>query len=402
MKKIKKVVLAYSGGLDTSVLIKWIKDKYDCEVVAYSSNVGQEQTIAPLIKRAKAAGASKVIIEDLKEMFAKDYIMPALKAHAMYEGQYPLATALSRPLIVDRLVKAAKKEKADAVAHGCTGKGNDQVRFEAGVFALAPELMCLAPVREWEFASREAEIEYAKKHKIPIDVTKKKVYSIDKNIWGVSVECGELEDPWTEPSLQTYIMTSTPEKAPNKPCYVEVSFEKGVPKKINGKTYGSLVKLIEELNAIGGKHGIGRADIVENRLVGIKSREIYEFPAGEILIKAHKDLESLVLDRETLHYKEILGHKYSELIYNGLWFSPLKEYLDAFMQGAQKYVTGAVKLKLYKGNCRVVGRKSKYSLYSEDLATYTEEDKFDQSLSKGFIELWSLPLKVTALKRKKK
>ncbi|MFC1566873.1 argininosuccinate synthase [bacterium] len=401
MSDIKKIVLAYSGGLDTSVLIKWLQDKYACDVVAYSSDVGQEPDVKPLKDRAEAANAKKLIIDDLKEEFADEYILPSLWAHAVYEGQYPMATALSRPLIVKHLVQAAHKEGADAIAHGCTGKGNDQVRFEAGIQALDPDMKILAPIRDWDMKSREEEILYAKKYNIPVDVSKKKPYSIDRNIWGISIECGELEDPWNEPSDDTYIMTCKPEDAPDEPEYVEVEFEKGVPVAINGKKY-KLVEFIEKLNDIGGKHAIGRLDMVENRLVGIKSREIYECPAGDILMKAHKDLESLVLDRELMHYKETIAVKYAELVYNGLWFSPLKESLDAFIKQSQKYVTGVVRLKLYKGKAQVIGRKSEYSLYNEALATYTEEDIFDQKLAKGFIDLWSLPLKVMAQNRNKK
>lgn len=396
---IKKVVLAYSGGLDTSVIVRWLIEKYGCEVIAYSSDVGQGENVKNLHARAKAAGASKLIIQDLKNEFAKGYILPALHSHALYEGQYNLATALSRPLIAHRLVDVARKEKADAVAHGCTGKGNDQVRFETTFAALAPDLKILAPVREWEFTSREDEIEYAHTHNIPIDVTKKKVYSIDKNLWGISIECGALENPLNEPPHDTYITVTSPEKAPNKPEYVEIAFEKGVPTKLNGKSY-SLVALITKLNAIAGRHGVGRVDMVENRLVGIKSREVYEAPAGTVLFKAHRDLESLVLDRELLHYKETIAVKYAELVYYGLWFSSLRESFDAFIAHTQCYVTGTVRVKLYKGNAVVVGRTSPYSLYHEKLATYTDEDVFDQSLAKGFLALWSLPLKVAGAVRK--
>jgi argininosuccinate synthase len=399
-KKIKKVVLAYSGGLDTSVIVRWLIDKYGCEVIAYSSDVGQGEDLSPLKERAKAAGASKLIIEDLKKEFAENYILKALQAHALYESQYNLATALSRPLIAKRLVEVALKEKADALGHGCTGKGNDQVRFETTFAALAPELQIIAPVREWELSSREEEIEYAKKKNIPIEVTKKKVYSIDKNIWGISVECGPLEDPWTEPPQDTYITIAPETKTPDEPTYLEIYFENGVPKKINDKSY-NLVDLIIALNSIGGKNGVGRVDVIENRLVGIKSREVYEAPASTILMQAHADLESLVLDRELLHYKEAIRIKYAELVYYGLWFSPVKESLDAFISETQKYVTGTVRIKLYKGSCKVVGRKSKNSLYQENLATYSKHDVFDQKLAKGFLDLWSLPLKVLGERNRK-
>lgn len=398
-KSIKKVVLAYSGGLDTSVIVRWLIDKYGCEVVCYSGDMGQGADLTPLDARAKAAGASKLIIEDLKDDYAKDYILPAMQMHALYENQYDLATALTRPLIASRLVKFAINEGADAIAHGCTGKGNDQVRFETTIAALAPHLKIIAPVREWEMTSRESEIEYAKKHNIPIDVDKKKVYSIDKSIWGISIECGILEDPWAEPPADTYITVNQLENTPNEAEYLEIEFKNGIPTKINNKEYG-LVDLIKELNKIGGKHGVGRVDMIENRLVGIKSREVYETPAGTILIKAHRDLESLVLDREMLHYKDMMSIKFSELVYFGLWFSSLRESIQAFNDTTQKYVDGIVRLKLFKGNAIVVGRKSKFSLYQTDLATYSEDDKFDQKLSKGFIDLWSLPYKIAGKVRK--
>ena len=398
-KNIKKVVLAYSGGLDTSVIVRWLKDKYGCEVICYSGDMGQGEDLAPLELRAKAAGASKLIVEDLKTDYAKDYVLPALQMHALYENQYDLATALTRPLIASRLVKFAIQEGADAVAHGCTGKGNDQVRFETTINALAPHLKIIAPVREWELTSRESEIEYAKKHNIPIEVTKKKVYSIDKSLWGISIECGVLEDPYVEPPLDTYITIAPLENTPNEPEYLELGFENGIPKKLNGKDY-ELVDLIKELNKVGGKHGVGRVDMIENRLVGIKSREVYEMAAGTILIKAHRDLESLVLDREMLHYKDVLSLKFSELVYYGLWFSSLRESLQAFSDVTQKYVEGTIRIKLYKGNAIVVGRKSKYSLYQNDLATYSEDDKFDQKLAKGFLDLWSLPYKIAGKVRK--
>ncbi|MEK7868098.1 MAG: argininosuccinate synthase, partial [Candidatus Omnitrophota bacterium] len=325
----KKIVLAYSGGLDTSVAVAWLADKgYD--VIAYMADVGQGGDYDKLKKRAITAGASKVIIEDLKEEFAKDFVFMSLKAGAVYESKYLLATALSRPIIAKGLVEAAKKERADSIAHGCTGKGNDQVRFEVTVMALAPELKIIAPLREWHMYSREEEIEYAKENNIQIDTTKKSPYSLDKNIWGMSIECGILEDPWNEPPEDAYQMTIDPNKSPSKPTYVEIEFEKGVPIKLNGKKYNP-VDLVLKLNEIGGKNGIGRTDLVENRLVGIKSREIYEAPGAWILYYAHKDLESLVLDRELLHFKETISLKYADLIYYGLWFTPLKKALDAFI-----------------------------------------------------------------------
>jgi len=386
---MKKVVLAYSGGLDTSVAIKWLKDR-GYEVVAYMADVGQEKTTTAAIHRAKVAGASKVVVKDLRKRFITDYIWPALKANAVYEGRYTLATALSRPLIAAEQVAVAHAEKATAVAHGCTGKGNDQVRFEVTVQALDGSLEIIAPVREWEFKSREEEITYALRHRIPIDVTKKSPFSIDKNIWGVSVEAGVLEDPNVEPPLESFQWTRGAEKGNLKERVVEINFEKGVPVGLNGKKKEALA-LINELNDLGAPYGIGRMDMIENRLVGIKSRETYEAPAATILLQAHKDLESLVLDRELLHYKEGISQKYAELVYYGLWFTPLREALDAFIERTQKKVTGVVRVKLRKYSAHVVGRKSPYSLYKESLATYSAKDKFDQRLAKGFIDLWALP-----------
>ncbi|MDO8602447.1 MAG: argininosuccinate synthase [Candidatus Omnitrophota bacterium] len=387
----KKIVLAYSGGLDTSVAVAWLSDKgYD--VIAYMADVGQGGDYEKLKKRAITAGASKVIIEDLKEEFATDFAFMSLKSGAVYESKYLLATALSRPIIAKGLVSAAKKEKADSVAHGCTGKGNDQVRFEVTVMALAPELKIIAPLREWHMYSREEEIEYANENNIQIDTTKKSPYSLDKNIWGMSIECGILEDPWNEPPEDAYQMTTDPIKAPSKPACVEIEFEKGIPVKLNGKKYRP-VELVLKLNEIGGKNGIGRTDLVENRLVGIKSREIYEAPGAWILYHTHKDLESLVLDRELMHFKEAIALKYAELIYYGLWFTPLKKALDAFINDTQKRVTGTVKVKLLKGVASVVSRKSPYSLYKKEMATYDKGDKFDRSIAEGFIKVWGMPYK---------
>ncbi len=389
--KNKKVVLAYSGGLDTSVAVRWLVDKgYD--VIAYVADVGQGGNFKKLEKRAFSAGASKVYIDDLKDRFAADFVFKSLKAGAVYESKYLLATSLSRPIIAEGQVRIAGKEKASYLAHGCTGKGNDQVRFETTFMALAPRLGIIAPLREWDMFSREEEIEYARKHGIDIDVTKKSPYSLDQNIWGISIECGLLEDPWNEPPDDAYKMTQAPEKAPDKAAYVDIEFKKGVPVKINGKKYDR-VTLIEKLNKIGGKNGIGRTDLVENRLVGIKSREIYEAPAGWILHKAHKDLEALVLDRELLHYKEKISLKYADLVYYGLWFTPLRKALDSFVDETQKNVTGAVRLKLLKGNVTVVGRKSPQSLYKKEMATYEAGDKFDRTVAEGFIKVWGMPYK---------
>lgn len=386
---MKKVVLAYSGGLDTSVAIKWLKDR-DYEVIAYMADVGQEKTTTAAIKRAKVAGASKVIVKDLKKKFATDYIWPALKANALYEGRYTLATALSRPIIAAEQVAVAHAEKATAVAHGCTGKGNDQVRFEVTIQALDSKLEILAPVREWEFKSREDEIAYAHRHGIPIDVTKKSPFSIDKNIWGVSVEAGVLEDPNVEPPQDSFQWTRGAESRNPKERVIEIEFQAGIPVGLNGRR-PDVLKLIAELNEIGSLYGIGRMDMIENRLVGIKSRETYEAPAATILLQAHRDLESLVLDRELIHYKDSIALKYAELVYYGLWFTPLRGALDAFVETTQKKVTGKVRVRLRKFISTVVGRTSPHSLYKESLATYSEKDKFDQRLAKGFIDLWALP-----------
>jgi len=395
---VKKVVLAYSGGLDTSIMIKWLKDNYHCEVIAYAADVGQEEELKNLRTKALSTGASKVYIEDLKEEFARDFIFPMLKAGAIYENQYLLGTSIARPLIAKRQVEIAKKEKADAVAHGATGKGNDQVRFELTYKALAPDLEIIAPWREWDLKGREEEIDYAKEHGIRVPVTKAKPYSSDRNLWHISYEGGVLEDPWFEPKEDMFLLTVSPEKAPNRPEYVEVSFEKGIPAAVNGKRAKGC-ELIRTLNRIGGKHGIGRVDMVENRLVGIKSRGVYETPGGTILYAAHQALESITLDRDALHYKQLVAQRYAELIYYGQWFTPLKESLDAFINKTQENVSGSVRLKLYKGNCTVVGRKSKRSLYRPDLATFEKESVYNQKDAEGFINLFGLPIKVQSLLR---
>lgn len=354
--------------------------------------LGKGEDFQAIEERALAAGASRVYVKDLQDEFVQDFVLPALKANAVYEGKYLLATALGRPLIAKYLVQIAHKEKAHAVAHGCTGKGNDQVRFEVTAGILDPKLEIIAPLRVWEFKSREEEMEYARTHNIPIDVSRKKPYSIDRNIWGVSIEAGVLENLEQEPPEDAYLITRSPTRLPGYPKYIEVYFEKGTPKKLDGRTY-KLKTLIGELNEIGGFYGVGRADLVENRLVGIKSREIYEAPAAAILHAAHKELESLTLDRESAHFKEIISLKYSELVYYGLWYSPLKAALDSFIEYTQKRVTGSIKLKLFKGSCAAVSRKSRYSLYKKELSTYGKEDKFDQKLAEGFIKLWGMPYK---------
>ncbi|MCX5713429.1 MAG: argininosuccinate synthase [Candidatus Omnitrophica bacterium] len=390
---MKKVVLAYSGGLDTSCIVRWLKER-DFEVICFVADLGQGlgrgEDFAAIEARALSAGASKVYVKDIQNEFLQDFVLPALKAGAIYEGKYLLATALGRPLIAKYLVQIAHKEKADAIAHGCTGKGNDQVRFEVTANILDPKLEIIAPVRVWEFKSREEEIEYAQMFNIPIDVTKKKPYSIDRNIWGISIEAGILENLEQEPPEDVYLITKSPSHISSYPKYIEVSFEKGQPQKIDGKKY-SFKNLINLLNEIGGTYGVGRSDLVENRLVGIKSREIYEAPAATILHTAHRELECLVLDRELAHFKEIISLKYSELVYNGLWFSPLKEALDGFVNSTQECVTGMIKLKLFKGNCVAVSRSSPYSLYKKELSTYGKEDKFDQKLAEGFIKIWGMP-----------
>jgi argininosuccinate synthase len=384
----EKVVLAYSGGLDTSVIVKWLTRR-NWRVIAFMADVGQSENLAPLVKRAKGAGAHDVVVKDLREEFVREYVWPALQAHAVYEGEYLLATSLSRPIIAKHMVDVAHKMGAKAIAHGCTGKGNDQVRFEVTARIFDPSLKILAPVRVWEFRSREEEIDYAKRHKIPVDVTKKSPYSIDQNLWGTSIEAGVMEDPWVEPPADTFRSIVAPEKAPNRAAYVEVSFQRGVPVKVNGASLKP-VALIERLHKLGAAHGIGRTDMIESRVVGIKSREVYEAPAGTILLAAHQELERLVLDRRLLQAKQGISATYAELVYSGLWFTPLKRALDVFVKETQKRVTGTVRLKLYKGKCQVVGRKSPYALYKEKLATYTSKDAFDQSHSEGFIKLFGL------------
>jgi argininosuccinate synthase len=395
-KRVNKVVLAYSGGLDTSVIIPWLKENYGCKVIAFAADLGQGDELSGLEEKAIATGASKCYIENLQKAFVEDYIWPTLKAGAIYENSYLLGTSFARPIIAKRQVEIAEAEGADAVSHGCTGKGNDQVRFELTYKAFNPKLQVIAPWREWDIRSREDAIAYADERKIPITASKEKIYSNDRNIWHVSHEGGDLEDPWNEPKSIMFAMTKSPEEAPDKPQYIEIEFEQGIPVAIDGTRMES-VQLIHALNKIGGDHGIGRADLVENRLVGMKSRGVYETPGGTILYKAHQELESLVLDRETLHFKEMLAPKYAELVYYGAWFTPLREALDAFVEKTQIHVSGTVKFKLYKGNIISAGKKSPYSLYREELATFGEEDVYDQSDAKGFINLYGLPLKVKSL-----
>ncbi len=391
MKK-EKIAVAYSGGLDTSVIVKWLQEKYNADVITVTGNLGQQKELVGVADKAYKTGAKKVYVQDLKKEFVQGYIFPALKAGALYEHVYPMATSLGRPLLAKALVDVAKREKCTAVAHGCTGKGNDQVRFEVSVMALAPELKVLAPLREWEFKSREEEIAYCEKHGIPVSATKKNPYSIDENIWGTAIECGILEDPMVEPPQDAYQRTVAPEDAPNKATYVSIEFKEGLPVGLDGKKMDG-VSLIEELNTIAGANGVGRIDLVENRLVGIKSREVYEAPAAVTLHFAHQELERLTLDKEVFHYKSKLSDDYATLIYNGLWFSPLKKAMDGFIDETQKNVTGLVRVRLYKGNLTVGGRTSPYSLYDTQLATYTVDDTFDHSAAEGFIKIYGLPLK---------
>ena len=393
---VKKVVLAYSGGLDTSVIIPWLKENYGCEVIAATANIGQGDELGGLEEKALASGASKIFIDDLREEFLTGYVFPMLMAGAIYERKYLLGTSIARPLIAKRQVEVAEQEGADAVAHGCTGKGNDQVRFELTYKALNPKLKVIAPWREWDLRSREDALKYAAERGIPVKATTKSIYSRDSNIWHISHEGGVLEDPWNEPEEDMFMMTRSPERAPDEPQYLEVEFKEGVPKKIDGVAYGP-VELVTKLNEIGGLHGVGRVDLVENRLVGMKSHGVYETPGGTVLYIAHRELESLVLDRETLHYKDVVAQRYAELVYYGQWFTPIRESLDAFVAKTQEKMTGTVRLKLYKGNCIVVGRKSPYSLYREDFATFGKDDVYDQKDAEGFINLFGLPLKVKAL-----
>ena len=396
MSKIKKVVLAYSGGLDTSVIIPWLKENYDgCEVIAMCADVGQGDELNVVHDKALASGASKVYIEDLTKPFLEEYVWPTLKAGAVYEGKYLLGTSFARPIIAKALVEIAKKEGADAIAHGATGKGNDQVRFELTVKALAPELKIIAPWREWDIRSREDAIAYAEKHNIPV-AKGNKVYSMDRNIWHLSHEGSDLEDPWNAPKDSVYLVTKSPEAAPDVATYVEVEFEKGTPVAVDGVKMGA-VELMVKLNELGAANGIGITDIVENRLVGMKSRGIYENPGGAILYYAHRELEYVTLDRALYHYKEQVAIRYGELVYDGMWFSQLREALDAFVNTTQQTVTGTVRLKLYKGNIMSAGSKSPYSLYSQEFVTFEEDEVYNQADAEGFINLFGLPLKVRAL-----
>ncbi len=388
-----RIVVAYSGGLDTSVMVKWLLEKYpDAEVITATGDLGQKKELQGVKEKALATGAVRAYVKDLREEFVTEYVFPALKMGAMYEGAYPMATSLGRPLLSKYLVEVARQEGATHIAHGCTGKGNDQVRFEVSVAALAPDLTVLAPLREWEFKSREEEIAYAKRSGIPLGITAANPYSIDENLWGTAVECGVLEDPMVEPPADAYQRTVAPSLAPDAPEYVELEFAGGIPVALNGLPMNP-ADLIQRLNDIAGSHGVGRIDLVENRLVGIKSREIYEAPAAVVLQFAHTELERLTMDRDTFSMKARLAIEYANLVYNGLWFTPLRKALDAFVDETQKNVTGTVRVRLYKGTIAIAGRSSKYSLYNTELATYTSGDTFDHKASEGFIKIFGLPVK---------
>lgn len=389
-----KVILAYSGGLDTSVAIKWLREQYDLDVIALTVDVGNESDFSTVKDKARKVGAVKALVKDVRELFISHFIFPALKADALYEERYPLATALSRPLIAKLLVDIAREESAQAVAHGCTGKGNDQVRFEVSINALAPELKIMAPAREWGM-TREETINYAKRYDIPLPITLASPYSIDENLWGRSIECGILEDPWVEPPEEVFSWTKSPREAPDEASYVEISFEEGIPVAIDGQKLGG-VSLIERLNKLAGSHGVGRIDHVENRLVGMKSREIYEAPAAVVLLEAHQALETITLSKAQLRFKQKVAQEYADLIYDGLWFTAQHQDLAAYVKSSQRFVTGIVRLKLFKGKCSVVGRKSPLSLYNYGLATYDQGDQFDQSASPGFIRIWGLPVRTQA------
>ena len=401
----EKVILAYSGGLDTSIIIPWLKENYDYEVIAVCGDVGQGKETEGLEEKALKTGASKLYIENLQEEYVRDFIWPTLKAGAVYEGKYLLGTSHARPCIAKRLVEIAEAEGATAICHGCTGKGNDQVRFELTIKALAPHLKIIAPWRIWDIKSREEEIDYAEERGIPVPVTKEDNYSMDRNIWHLSHEGMDLEDPWNEPQYEKLLkLMVSPEQAPDTPTYVEIEFEQGVPVAINGEKFNSCVELLQKANEIAAANGVGIADMVENRLVGMKSRGVYETPGGTLLYAAHKELEYICLDKQTMHYKADVSNKFADLVYDGLWYTPLREALSAFVDETQKTVTGTVKMKLYKGNCMPAGAKSPYSLYDEDIATFAEDEVYDQKDSAGFINLFGLPLKVraTMLKRNKK
>jgi argininosuccinate synthase len=392
-EKLDKVVLAYSGGLDTSVILRWLKETYGCEVVCFAADVGQAEELGGLEEKAHATGASKIYIEDLREEFVRDFVFTALKANALYEGVYLLGTSLARPLIAKKQIEIARAEGAEAVAHGATGKGNDQVRFELTYYALEPDIKVIAPWREWDFKSRSDLIAYADSHAIPIVATKEKPYSMDRNLMHVSYEGGILEDPWAEPPPEIFIMTRSPESAPDRPCYIEIEFEAGVPVSVDGERL-SPASLLDRLNRVAGEHGVGRVDLVENRFVGMKSRGVYETPGLTVLQAAHRAVESLTLDREVAHLKDSLGPRIAEMIYYGFWYSPEFEAIRALLDETQKNVTGTARIKLYKGNCIVAGRRSPLSLYSEEFATFERDSVYNQRDAEGFIKLNALRLRL--------
>jgi argininosuccinate synthase len=394
---MKRIVLAYSGGLDTSVAIRWLSEKYDAEIIAVTLDIGQGQELTNVRERALALGAIRAHVIDAREEFARDYVLPALQARAIYEDGYPLASALARPLIAKHLVAIARMEGATAVAHGCTGKDNDQVGLDISVRALEPSLELIAPARDWEM-SRSDEIEYARVRNIPVPVTIASPYSVDSNLWGRSIECGVLEDAWAEPPADVYTLTRPPEQCPDEPAYIDIEFERGVPVRANGIDM-ALVELIESLETIAGAHGVGRIDMMENRLMGIKSREVYEAPAAVVLHAAHRELEKLVVSRDLERIKQDMGRVYADTVYNGLWFSPTREAIDAFVTAIQPRVSGTVRVKLFKGDCRVVGRRSEHSLYDRELATYGAGDRFDHAAAEGFIKIWGLPAETAARKQ---
>jgi argininosuccinate synthase len=389
-----RIVLAYSGGLDTSVAIPWLKEKHDAEVIAVTLDLGQGGELNQIRERAMAAGAIRCHVLDVREEFARDYILPALQADALYEERYPLATALGRPLIAKKLVEIAQMENASAIAHGCTGKGNDQVRIDVSARAIDPRITVVAPAREWEM-TRAEEIEYARVRRVAVAATGASPYSTDQNLWGRSIECGVLEDPWNEPPDEVYTLTKSPASAPDVPAYVQIEWQAGVPTAVNGVEM-SLVELIGSLETIAGVHGVGRIDMVENRVVGIKSREIYEAPAALLLHAAHREIEGLVTPKDLQRLKQRLSQEYADIVYNGLWFSPTRTAIDAFMQSVQQKVSGTIRLKLFKGDCRVVGRKSPFALYDQGLATYDEGNTFDHTAAEGFIKIWGLPVETAA------
>ncbi len=394
----EKVVLAYSGGLDTSIIMKWLKENYDYDVIAVCFNAGQKEDFDAVEKKAIETGAAKAITVDLREEFITDFIWPTLKANAIYEGQYMLGTSMARPLMAKKLVEIAEAEEAFYIAHGCTGKGNDQVRFETTIKALNPAIKIIAPWRFWDLQSREDLLEYAASHDIPVNQSVKKIYSRDENIWHISHEGGELENPWNEHYDTIHVLSVPPEKAPDQAEYVDIDFEQGIPVGLNGEKMGP-IELLTKLNEMGSRNGVGTIDIIENRLVGMKSRGVYETPGGTILFAAHAGLEQLILDRDTTQYKAIVAQKFAQLVYDGLWYTPVREAISAFVDVTQKEVTGTVKMKLYKGNAIVAAKKSPYSLYNEEFATFSKDDVYDQSDAEGFINLFSLPLKIRAIQK---